>query len=113
MRDQQPDQYQPGPGPEADRPPATAGAAPPTGPAPADDASALAAFAETIETSFVEIGQSLTDPRTRDAYLTTLATWERILQGSHATGVIDDATLQELMVPLNGMRQAPGIIDRI
>lgn len=108
MTTQQPDQ--PHPGPEAVRPPAAAGASPPTDGAQRDT-SALRAWAETIETSFVEIGQSLTDPRTRDAFLVTLALWERILHGSHAGGIIDAAALDELLVPLRGMRHAPGIID--
>lgn len=76
------------------------------------EAGALEAWAETIETSMLGIGQSLSDPRTRDAYLVTLAMWERILQGSHASGRISTEAFEELMVPLHGMRQAPGIIEQ-
>lgn len=75
-----------------------------------DDVPPVQAFANTIETSFLEIDQSLTNPQTAAAFLRTLDMWERILQGSHAQHVIDDAQLDQLLETLNGMRQAPNLI---
>lgn len=85
---------------------------PPAGTAgdqPADDA-ALRGFAGSIETSFLAIDQSLTDPRTAAAYQRTLDVWETALHGSHAQGVIDAHQLRELTEVLHGMRQAPRLI---
>ncbi|WP_329474200.1 hypothetical protein OIE75_41170 (plasmid) [Streptomyces sp. NBC_01723] len=76
-----------------------------------DDVSALQAWAETIETSFNAIDQSLTNPQTRATFLLTLDMWERTLQGFHAQGVLTDDQLREMMIPLDGMRRAPRIID--
>ncbi|WP_432185425.1 hypothetical protein [Streptomyces tendae] len=76
-----------------------------------NDVSALEAWAETIEISFNEIDQSLTNPQTRAAYLRTLDMWERNLQGFHERGVLTDDQLREMMIPLDGMRRAPQIID--
>ncbi|MFD8488577.1 hypothetical protein [Streptomyces sp. NPDC059712] len=75
-----------------------------------DGVPAVAAFANTIETSFLEIDQSLTNPQTAAAFQRTLDLWERILQGSHAQHVIDDKQLDQLLETLNGMRQAPNLI---
>jgi hypothetical protein len=75
-----------------------------------DGVSALAAFANTIETSFLEIGQSLTQPATAAAFQRTLDVWERTLQGSHAQGIIDAGQLAELTEVLQGMREAPRLV---
>lgn len=75
-----------------------------------DDVPAVQAFAHTIETSFLEIDQSLTSPQTAAAFQRTLDLWERILQGSHAQHVITDKQLDQLLETLNGMRQAPNLI---
>ena len=75
-----------------------------------DGVSALAAFANTIETSFIAIGQSLTDPATAAAFQRTLDLWERTLQGSHAQGIIDAGQLAELTQVLQGMREAPRLV---
>lgn len=72
--------------------------------------SPLEVFADDIETSFNAINQSLTKPDTVAAYLLTLDVWERALQGSHATGIIDGEQLDELLGVLRGMREAPGLI---
>ncbi|RSN39993.1 hypothetical protein DMH12_36170 [Streptomyces sp. WAC 04229] len=77
---------------------------------PDNDVTAVAAFANTIETSFIEIGQSLTDPATRAAYLRTLDIWERALQGSREQGVIDTQQLADLTQVIEGMRQAPTLL---
>jgi hypothetical protein len=77
---------------------------------PADGQDALRRFADSIETSFLESGQSLTDPRTAAAYQTTLDVWETALNGSHAQGIIDARQLRELTEVLHGMRQAPRLI---
>jgi hypothetical protein len=79
-------------------------------PQPPEDGAALAEFASTIETSFLDIGQSLTSPPTEAAFQRTLDVWERILQGSHAQGVIDEQQLARLLETLNGMRQAPRLL---
>ncbi|MET8571827.1 hypothetical protein [Streptomyces sp. NPDC004783] len=75
-----------------------------------DEPSALAAFASSIETSFLEIGQSLTTPDTAAAFQRTLDIWERALQGSHAQGIIDAGQLDELTTILKGMREAPKLL---
>ncbi|MEU5741990.1 hypothetical protein ABZ784_28860 [Streptomyces tendae] len=81
-----------------------------TGQSPDNAVPALTEFASTIETSFLEIGQSLTDPTTRDAFRRTLDVWERILQGHHDQGTIDGQQLDRLLETLNGMRQAPTLL---
>lgn len=70
----------------------------------------LHAWSEKIEMSFLETGQSLTDPRTAAAYQTTLDVWETVLKGSHARGIIDADQLRKLTETLYGMRQAPRLI---
>ncbi|MGQ4437955.1 hypothetical protein ACN6LI_003320 [Streptomyces violaceoruber] len=80
-----------------------------TDPGP-DDVPAVEAFANTIETSFLAIDQSLTNPATAAAFLRTLDVWENVLRGSHAQHVIDDEQLDQLLETLNGMRQAPNLI---
>ncbi|MFC9891494.1 hypothetical protein [Streptomyces pilosus] len=75
-----------------------------------DDAAALRTFADSVETSFIETGQSLTDPRTAAAYQTTLDVWETTLNGSHAQGLIDADQLRKLTEVLHGMRQVPRLI---
>jgi hypothetical protein len=79
---------------------------------PADDGeqSALEAWAETIEVSFIEARMSLTNPDTAAAYLRTLDILERALQGSCANGVITDGQLAELTAVIDGMRKAPGLL---
>jgi len=74
------------------------------------DQDALRGFADSIEKSFLETGQSLSDPRTAAAYQRTLDVWETALKGSHAQGVIDVRQLRELTEVLHGMRQAPHLI---
>jgi hypothetical protein len=76
----------------------------PSGDQPADP---LAAFAETIERSFLDIGRSLTDPETAAVYLRTLDLCARALEGSQAQGIIDAGQLAELQQVIEGMRQAP------
>lgn len=75
-----------------------------------DDVPAVEAFANTIETSFLAIDQSLTNPQTAAAFLRTLDVWETVLRGSHAQQVIDDEQLDQLLETLDGMRQAPNLI---
>ncbi|MFE6412627.1 hypothetical protein ACFVOR_37470 [Streptomyces sp. NPDC057837] len=78
---------------------------------PGGDASqALRAWAETIETSFIEIGQSLTRGDTAASYLRTLDVFERTLQGLHAQGVIDQTQLGELAGTIADMRKVPGLL---
>ncbi len=77
---------------------------------PGDDDTALADWADSIEKSFLAIGQSLTDPRTQAAFLRTLDVWERTLQGTHAQGIIDDRQFAKLLEILNGMRRTPGLV---
>lgn len=77
---------------------------------PDDDHTSLHRFADSIETSFLEIQQSLTDPRTAAAYLKTLDVWETALKGSHAQGIIDARQLRDLTEVLHGMRRAPRLI---
>jgi hypothetical protein len=77
---------------------------------PDNDVTALHEFASSIETSFLEIGQSLTDPSTAAAFTRTLDVWQRLLEGSHAQGVIDDQQLTQLLETLHGMRQAPTLL---
>lgn len=75
-----------------------------------NDVPAVEAFANTIETSFLAIDQTLTNPQTAAAFLRTLDVWETVLRGSHAQQVIDDEQLDQLLETLNGMRQAPNLI---
>ncbi|WP_086560974.1 hypothetical protein [Streptomyces africanus] len=78
---------------------------------PHDDASpALRGWAESIETSFIEIGQSLTRKENAASYLRTLDVFERFLQGSHAQGVIDREQLTELTARVDDMRKVPGLL---
>ncbi|MEZ7005620.1 hypothetical protein [Streptomyces sp. AD55] len=72
--------------------------------------SAVEEFADTIETSFNEIGHSLTDPDAAAVFLRTLDLWERALEGSHAQGIIDAGQLQELGTVIQGMREAPRLL---
>jgi hypothetical protein len=67
-------------------------------------------FAEDIEKSFNEIHQTLTDERTADVFVRTLQIWERALEGSCATGLIDEQQLAELRAVLRGMEQAPRLV---
>lgn len=77
---------------------------------PGSDDAVLADWADSIEKSFIEIGQSLTDPRTRAAFWRTLDVWERTLQGAHAQHIIDDQQLVKLLEILHGMRRTPGLV---
>lgn len=77
---------------------------------PNDDDTALADWADSIEKSFLAIGQSLTDPTTRAIFCRTLDVWERTLQGSHAQGIIDETQLAKLLEILHGMRRTPGLV---
>ncbi|WP_055695394.1 hypothetical protein [Streptomyces prasinopilosus] len=72
--------------------------------------SALEAFAESLEMSFNDIEQSLTNPATAAAFLRTLDIIERALQGSHANDVITADQLAELTAVIDGMRQVPRLI---
>ncbi|MFF7795615.1 hypothetical protein [Streptomyces sp. NPDC007991] len=72
--------------------------------------SPLAEFAETIEMSLNEAGQSLTNPDTATTFLRTLDVFQRTVQGHHAQGVIDDAQLREIEATIEGMRQVPGLV---
>lgn len=81
--------------------------APPPG---EDGRSPLEMFASDIEMSFNAIDQSLTEPRTAATFSKTLDVWQRILEGSHAQGIIDDQQLHELAEILEGMRQAPRLV---
>lgn len=80
------------------------GNTPPSKPSP------LELFASSIETSFNEIQQSLTNPATAAAFLRTLAEVERALRGSQANGIIDAQQLAELTEVIRGMQQAPRLI---
>lgn len=77
---------------------------------PADDDAALADWADSIEKSFLEIGQSLTNPTTRAAFWRTLDVWQRTLEGAHAQHILDDRQLAKLLEILNGMRRTPGLV---
>lgn len=83
----------------------------PPGPAP-DDAgrTALERFAEDIEISLNEIHQSLTDEDTAAVFVRTLQICARALEGSRATGLIDQAQLEELLAVIHGMEQAPRLL---
>ncbi|CAK7288594.1 hypothetical protein [Streptomyces misionensis] len=83
-------------------------AAPP--PDPGRERSAAELFADDIEVSFNAISQSLTDPATAAAFLKTLDIWERALEGAHATGLIDEQQLTQLLGVVEGMRQAPRLV---
>lgn len=77
---------------------------PPEGPSP------LQMFAEDIEMSFNDIGQTLSDDDTAATFLRTLDILQRALEGSHATGIITADQLQELAGVIGGMRAAPKLI---
>jgi hypothetical protein len=79
-------------------------------PHPDRDRSPLELFAEDIETSLNEIGQTLSDDGTADIFVRTLDILQRALEGSHATGLITAAQLEELSAVIGGMRQAPKLI---
>jgi hypothetical protein len=70
----------------------------------------LQLWAEDIEKSFNEIGQTLTDDDTASVFVRTLQVWERALEGSHATGLITDGQLAELLAVIRGMVQAPRLV---
>lgn len=71
---------------------------------------ALRGWAEKIETSFIEIGQSLTRGETAASFLLTLDVFERTLQGLHAQGAIDHEQLGELTATLADLRKVPGLL---
>lgn len=71
---------------------------------------ALEAWADSIETSYLEICQTLTDPQTAATFLRALDVFERTLQGAHAGGVIDDKQLEELTGLIAGLREVPRLI---
>lgn len=75
-----------------------------------DGADAATQFAEVIERTFLEDGRSLTHPETAHVYGLTLNLVTRLLEGSHARGVIDASQLGELTASVDGMKQAPGLI---
>lgn len=77
---------------------------------PMSDPDPLRAWAESIEKTFLEAGQSLSDPRTAAAYQTSLDVWEKTLHGFHAQGVIDAEQLRTQTETLHGMRQVPRLI---
>lgn len=70
----------------------------------------LRLFADDIEQSFNKIEQSLTDTRTAATFLKALDVWERVLQGSHATGHLGDEEAAKLLETLGWMRQAPRLV---
>jgi hypothetical protein len=72
--------------------------------------SSVELFAEDIEKSFNETRLTLTDDDTAAAFLRTLDIWARVLEGSHAQGIITGEQLDELLSVLIGMRQAPGLV---
>ncbi len=83
---------------------------PPKPTTPRGGRDALGAFAETIETTFLESGHSLTQPETAHIYLTTLALVGRLLEGFQANDVISLDQLRELAAGIEGMRQAPRLV---
>ncbi|MET8585692.1 hypothetical protein ABZX39_33215 [Streptomyces collinus] len=80
----------------------------PKGPHP--EREALERFAEDIEMSLNEIGQSLTDDETAATFVRTLQICARAVEGSHATGIIDQDQLEELLAVIVGMEQAPRLL---
>lgn len=84
---------------------------PDTGSPGSDDAGrALKGWAESIEMSFLKIGQSLSDDDTRDAFLQTLSVLETTLRGHHAKGTIDDEQLRELLTAIDDLRMVPSVV---
>ncbi len=81
-----------------------------TPPEPSCEQSALQLFAEDIEKSFNEIRLTLTDDSTAAAFVRTLQIWERTLEGSHATGLIERRQLEELLEVIKGMKEAPRLV---
>lgn len=77
---------------------------------PSDADTALTDWADSIEKSFLEIGQSLTDPAVRAAFWRTLDVWQRTLEGAYAQSIIDGPQLAKLLEILNGMRRVPGLV---
>ena len=71
------------------------------------DRTELKEFADHIEVAFNAVNQSLTNPGTATAFLTTVDVVEQILKGSHANGHLDDEQLGKLTAALDGMREAP------
>ena len=70
----------------------------------------LRLFAEDIEKSFREINQTLTDDDTASTFVRTLQIFERALEGSCATGLINGQQLAELVAVIRGMQQAPRLV---
>jgi hypothetical protein len=78
----------------------------------ADDeyTEAAKAYADTLEKTFLAVRRSLTEPDTAEVFLLTLDIWQRVLEGSHANGIIDAGQLEELTEVIEGMKQAPRLL---
>jgi GTP cyclohydrolase I len=79
-------------------------------PGPQPDQTPLRMLAEDIEKSLNAIGQTLTDQGTAATYQRTLQICARLLEGFHATGLLDQAQLDELLTAFRGMEQAPRFV---
>lgn len=83
---------------------------PPGPPDPSPGQASLQAWAEDIEQTLNEIHQSLTDDDTAATFVATLRVCARALEGSRATGLIDQGQLDQLLAVFRGMEQAPGLV---
>jgi hypothetical protein len=72
--------------------------------------TAQAEFAEYLEESFNLLGYSLSDEKVAAVFRNTVDVVGRVLEGSHATGIINQDQLTELQSVVGGMREAPGLI---
>lgn len=86
-------------------------ATPPPGPdhiPPAEESLRL--WAEDAEKSFLEIHHTLTDDDTAVVYQRTLDLVVKILEGSHAGGIIDRDQLDKLAASIRWMKEAPRLV---
>ncbi|MFF6903474.1 hypothetical protein [Streptomyces hydrogenans] len=88
----------------------TAAHAAPTPAPPAEPEPPALGLALHLQATFLATGQSLADPATAQAYDTTLANVQMLLDGARARGILGAAEQQALRAMVDDMRQAPELV---
>lgn len=68
-------------------------------------------FANRLEQTYLRHNRTLTDPETAEAYRIAVETFAELLEGAHATGLIDTKAHNELHAMIESMRHAPDLVE--
>lgn len=83
---------------------------PPAGDLPA--ASPHLRFARRIEQAYLANGRTLTDPDTAHAYQVAVKVFGDLIEGAHVAGIVDERGHQELHAMIDGMKDAPSLVEK-